>query len=45
MPGTLGLKLMAEDYGVANGSHATPESADNYRVRKRGAENKSGTFL
>lgn len=37
MPVTLGLKLMTEDYGVANESHATPKSADNYRVRERGA--------
>jgi hypothetical protein len=44
MPGTLGLTLMAENYGVANGSHATPKSANNYRVRERGSENKSGTF-
>jgi len=45
MPGTLGLTLMAEDYGGANGSHATLKSADNHRVLERGAENKSGTFL
>ena len=44
MPGTLGLTLMAEDYGGANGSHATLKSADNHRVLERGAENKSGTF-
>jgi hypothetical protein len=34
MPGALGLTLMAEDYGVANGSIATLKSADNHLVQR-----------
>jgi hypothetical protein len=32
------------DYAPVSRNGATPESADNHRVRERGAENKSGTF-